>query len=249
MSGNRTTHPGDDGSMDLGFGPDPARHTMEQRPDPGGHVTLTQEQFEQLLGSVQESRAELDYARAAGVAPQAAPQQQADPLVEMFNQLPDAARDPEGFKRGLQGVLGAAMEMGVARASQVQTQMTEQTNIYDEAWQLLQQEYPDIAAHPEIVQMATTREMEALRAKGLDPLAVFTNNMGEAVKAIADRSLGTIQRVRGYSDGEDPDVDAPERTDMLTGGSGYRPRPQARSAPSGGLVTEIQKIQREMGIY
>lgn len=246
MSGNRNIHPGDDGSMDLGFGPDPDRQAPSVRSDTST-VTLSQEQFERLLGSVQQSRAELDYASAVGDAPVPTA---VDPLEQMLTQLPDASRDPEGFKRGLYNVLGTAMEVGVQRATQATSQVQEQTNVYDQAWDLMQSEYPEVAEHKEIVQMATTREMEELRKRGLEPTNVFMHNMPEAVKAIADRALATIQRVRGYSDGSDADVDAQgDRTEMLTGGSGYRPRPAAKTAPSGGLVTEIQKIQRELGIY
>jgi hypothetical protein len=250
MSGNRTSHPGEDGSMDLGFGPDPIRPSV--RPDPQGHVTLTQEQFEQLLGSVQESRAELDYARALGNLPQAPVQQQTvDPLEAMLSDLPSPATDPDGFRKGLADVLRAGREDIVQRAGAAVTQQSEQVNVFDQAWNLMQEQFPDVASQPEIVQMATTREMDDLRRRGLDPMRVLESNMEEAVAAIANRAMGTINRVRGLpEDAEDAAGEVSDRSDILTGGSGYRPKPAARAAvPGSSLVSEIQKIQREMGIY
>jgi len=217
--------------------------------DHDGPVTLSREQFEQLLGSVQQSRAELDYAQALGQPQQQAQQQAQDPLDVTLANLPSPAADPDGFRQGLAQLLGAAREDIVTRATASASQANEQVSVFDQAWGLMQQQYPEAAAHPDLVQMATAREMDALRARGLDPMTVLSSNMEEAVGQIAERTMSTINRVRGLPADEDDGGETTRRTEMLSGGSGYRPRPAARQAPSGGLVTEIQKLQREMGIY
>jgi hypothetical protein len=236
-------HLGSDGSMDLGFGADPSRPS---EPAAGGTVTLTQEQFDSLISRVNVAQ-ENDYASQFGeVVEPAQPQYEPAQLDQLMASLPDPARDPAGFKQGLSQ---AAVQLRQETIQAVQNQ-TAQVNLIDEAWRLMQQEYPDVAAYPELVELATTRERQALAQRGIDFRQVLAGNMEGAVSAVAQRAQASIARIRGIEgDGSEADIG---RADVLQGGNLRAPvRPGQRQAAeqSGGLVDELKKIQRELGIY
>ncbi len=249
MPRNDFNHPGSDGSMDLGFGPDPQRASPDNR-DQGsgtGSVTLSSEQFEALMSRVSGAQ-ERDYADALGEVVQLEPQAQSGRAPFDLSSLPDAARDPEGFRTGLGTLLSNARDELAQFATQQAAGHVQQTSIMDQAWEMMQRDYADAAAHPELVQMAATREMEALRARGLDPMAVIAQNPEGYVESVAARAMSTINRVRGFSE-QSAEDGGNDRTDMIQGGS-PRPGPAKQPAPRGSnLVDELKTIQRELGIY
>ncbi len=252
MPRNDFNHPGTDGSMDLGFGPDPQRGSPDNR-DQGtgtGNVTLSAEQFEALMNRVHGSQ-ERDYADALGV-PVQLEQQAPDPQSYLpdLSQLPDAARDPDGFRNGLAQLLGAAREELVHVAQSSAQSHVQQTSVLDDAWNMLRENYPDAGAHPDLVQMAASREMEALRQRGLDPMLVISQNPSGFVDTVAGRTMSTINRVRGLSDQEASDADSNfDRTEMISGGSPRPGAPRQPAAKVSNLTDELKTIQRELGIY
>jgi hypothetical protein len=236
-------HLGSDGSMDLGFGPDPNRPT---EPAAGGTVTLSQEQFDALISRVNVAQ-ENDYAAQFGeVIEQSQPQYEPVRLDQLMANLPDPARDPDGFKQGL-GQAAAQLQQQTIQAVQNQNAAT---NLIDEAWRLMQQEYPEVAAYPELVELATTRERQALAQRGIDFRQVLAGNMEGAVAAVAQRAEASINRIRGIEgDGSGADIG---RADVLPGGNLRAPTRPGQRQPTdqtGGLIDELKKIQHELGIY
>lgn len=229
--------------MDLGFGPDPVKPEEAPLPVPG-NVTLSQEQFQELLTSLGKQRQTEDYAAAITGQPFV---QQGLPPVDL-SQLPDPRVDYEGFRNGLGQMLTGARAELIEHSRQVAVQVQERTSLVDQAWTLMQERYPDISVHSEIVQMAAQREMDDLRARGIDPIAVLSNNMDGAIEQIANRAGATIGRIRGLQSGDDDG--SADRTDVLDGGS---PAPRRSGSQRGSVPTsfvdDLKKMQRELGIY
>lgn len=244
-------HPGLDGSMDLGFGPDPQRANPDNldQGSASGSVTLSQEQFDALLQRLHGSQ-ERDYADALGEQVQFDQQPQALPPLVDLSQLPNPQQDPQGFTRGLNEVLNQAGGQLMASARQAAVEQQNQASVLDTAWSMFQENYPEAAEHNELIQLAASREMDALRARGLDPMAVLANNMEGFVDTVAQRTMASINRIRGVSADEADEADN-ARGEVLAGGTPRPSRPNAgreQGKPSN-LVDELKSIQRAMGIY
>lgn len=228
-------------SMDLGFGPDPEpRGRDNQEPaTPAGQIVMSQEQFQQLLSTLGAQRQQMDYAEVISG-------QESEGLPEIdFSQLPDPRTDFEAFQQAFAAHQAHREQLLLGTVqSQISTAQQQQEMVND-AWAMMREKYPELADQNELVQMASTREQEALRARGLDPMAVLAQNMEGAVDAIATRAMASLNRIRGIR--EDAGDDA-GRTEMVSGGS-PRPRQPAPKEQPGSFVDELKKAQRELGIY
>lgn len=256
MSGDRNIHPGADGSMDLGFGPDPERTAADYAPSrsSGSSVTLTQEQFDALLSRAAPQEPAYDYAAAMGepVYQQAPAEPQLDPIVNMIQSLPDPSRDFDGFKRGLGQVLADGRSMILQEAQGSAQTVSNVNRGFDDAWADFQKRYGDLAQYEDLVSDASSREMAELRQRGFDPNAVVLNNTEGFVDAVATRVANTVARVRGLEgqgDGDNPEDYT--RTEMIGGGNPGRRLPERTRQNEGptSLVEDLKKVQRELGIY
>jgi len=246
-------HPGMDGSMDLGFGPDPQRASFdnsEQR-DGAGNVTLSADQFEALMNRVSGAQ-ERDYASQLGDVVQLEQQElpQAGNLPLDLSSLPNPAHDPDGFRQGLEGLLGNARQELISVAQNSAQSHVRQTSVLDDAWNLMKENYAEVAEHTDLVQLAATREMESLRQRGLDPMQVIAHNPSGYVDSVARRAQLTINKVRGLSETEsDEHESGVDRTDLLSGGGPRPGMPKPAAAKTSNLVDELKVLQRELGIY
>jgi hypothetical protein len=218
-------------NMDLGFAPDPPKPVEPQAP--AATVTLTQEQFDQLLARIGQQQQTADYAAAlTGAAP--------EPVKVDLSELPDPAADPSAFRSSLEDVFEQSVERARSDAAeQAQAQMAmqmEQERLADTAWEMIKRDYPDVAARPKAVQHEVRDQMEALNAQGLNPYVMLQRDMEGSVKTIVENVRATL----GLR--EDPD-----RTDVL--GAGGLRRAAADTPVTTSLIQELQKIQAAEKIY
>jgi hypothetical protein len=239
-------HPGQDGSMDLGFAPDPQRRTPDNSGQATGTVTLSQEQFDAMLSRIAGSQ-ERDYADAMGSIVQAPVEQPTARNLVDLSQLPDPRADPDGFKSGLTDVLNQAGNQLLEATAQRTQQVQSASDVLNSTWELLKNNYSDVAEHTDLVELAATREMNSLRQRGIDPMIVMAQNPESFVDAVAGRAQVSINRIRGVA--EDADGDSDRSTEILAGGSPRPGKPQPAAAKQSNLVDELKSIQREMGIY
>lgn len=236
---SETRHPGFDGSMDLGFGPDPSPPAAPQTP---GTVTLTQEQFQAMLDRINRSQ-EADYVQALG-------EEIPEPLTaeQLMEQIPDPRQDPDGFRRNLAGMLVNAREELGNIAATTATNEAARSNILDQAWNAIREGYPEVAEHPDLVELATSRERAAMASRNQDIMVAMTQNLDGVVERIASRASASLRNIRGQSGQDDGTPDEP---DILRSGNFSRPRPAQREqapAPTS-LVDELKAIQSKLGIY
>jgi hypothetical protein len=239
---NQVNHPGADGSMDLNL-PQPPRQPAQPGPQSGGTITLTQEQFQQMLDKIQGHQ-EQDYASQFGEEVEQPPVVTVEQVLE---QLPDHQTDPKGFRTGLATILAGAREEIVNEAVAINQQRQQQVNVMDEAWAVMQRDYPNLAEHPDLVELATTRERMDLARRGVDITVALSQNLDGVVEQIARRAQTSLNNIRGAGDGEPGEEPDPG---ILQPGNFTRPQPGKTAEPKPmGLVDQLREIQTKMGIY
>lgn len=201
-----------------------------------------QRQNRDLLQAVFAGRSTQDVARNAPV--------EEKPVEISYEGLPDPIMDREGFLKGVAERTAKAVNEAkdrVARSvmAQQQAELQGRANL-DSAWEMMQEEYPEIAKHRKVVEMAAIDVVNDLRAQRIDPAAYMSANMAEFVSAVAEHADEIVTSIRGKAEPED---DA-GRTAVLGGmAGGTRRGTQKPAEQPGNFVEEIKKIQREMRIY
>lgn len=222
---------------------------------------VTVEQFAALqaqLNSLGETNRLLTTQLLTG-RPSTADQRQSatSPEVSLdVNGLPDPSQDRDGFLRGLAERLGKTVtqvqESAVQRATAAATAAAGQHDSVNRAWARLQQKYPDLADHTDIVQLAAGQFSNEMQAKGLDPQAALAGDMEAFVDSVASRATRTINKIKGLTDDGQPAsrLDDNGRADVHGGTGSGTTRGTSKAADKPARFTdELKKIQQEMRLY
>lgn len=169
-----------------------------------------------------------------------------------LNGLPDPRDDLEGYHKGLAERLGKTVQ-DVERhvtdrfTTQARTQ-SEVDGLWNTAWERFSGTHEDLAAFPELVQIASSQVMDELSQRSVDPMTLLRTNMDDMVGRVAEKTKALVERVRGTVE---PDDDGRSgRTRVMDGSASRRgaKAPAAKPADDS-WVKSIQKMQSEMGIY
>lgn len=219
-------------------------------------VTFTKEQWDQMQANWAAERQRNTEMFAQIFQGRQAPGERMGPTAPTpqidFTGLPHPADDPEGFQKGLGERLGQTMadvERHVASKFQQQFQQEQEANgLWDNAWKRFQEKYEDLAAFPELAQLATSQTLAELGQRQVDPMVLLRTDTEGMVDRVAEKAKALVDRIRGQQEADNRDDTG--RTRMLDGAAPKRGRPPARE-PSNpdDLIANIKKMQSEMRIY
>lgn len=223
-------------------------------------VTLTRAEFDKMIDAQnsERKRSEDMWKHMLQTGPQARSEQLA-PAAPQFevdlNGLPDPSVDVEGYHKGLGERLGKTykdmVQQAIKEAGDVRNSEQSQANLMDTAWKRLAENNSEVAAHPEIVEIAANKYFAGLRQQGLDPMRALSLDMDGVIAEVAASASGIINGIRG-DDAPDPNRDS-GRTTMLSGNGSARSRAKAKATENveqpGDFLAELKKLQREQRLY
>lgn len=176
-----------------------------------------------------------------------------DPVNIDINGLPDPRVDTDGFFKGLAErmgkTIGQVRDQATNVATQAATQAAQREALFNNAWQTMQERYPDFKQYPELVETGVSRMLQEFARDGIDPVAALATDMDGVIEQVAAKVNATVSKIKGFQDGDEPDEETSGRTRMVDGRS---PRTRTRgrdddSAPD--FVSQLKEAQRKMNIF
>ena len=181
------------------------------------------------------------------------------PAAVTFADLPDAVQNPSEFNRVLGERLQQAFQASSQQSASAQAQLMDQqarANAINGVWSTIQSRHPDLAARAALVQGAAAVEFGALRAQGIDPVAIAQGNPESLVGRIVQRmqqELGMptgqptqpagypMQQPMGY-----PMQGAARTAGIATASTTMPTAPAAPQAT--GFIEQLRKAQLDSGL-
>lgn len=230
-------------------------------PQPGSgaddRIVLTREQFDELIRSNAEEAERNRQIMSQLLHPQpvvaAAPQL---PDVSLnIDGLPDPAYDRDGFLKGLSGRLSDTVKqvqerVTAAATSTVQQAQTTQARL-DEAWAMIQREYPETAEFPDLVDAMARRWADGQRSRGVDPMQLLARDTAAVAHEVGAYVADQLHLIRGEGDqgGQPAQPQPATRTAGIPGGRPRGGAPRQNDAPPRTLVDDLKDFQSRARIY
>lgn len=187
-----------------------------------------------------------------------------------FSGLPDPVTAPEEYQKEVAKRISAQIraqqeQENAARAAQQDAQASRDAQV-NALWSDFEEKYPDLAAHRDIVEVVAVSVANKAKAKGIDVqryMFAASDQYIEDVAAEMKKKYGKALEVMGkgeegdeHQDGDDGSTMSEAlmaaRTRGISGGlptSGKATKGAGdEPAPRDDLISDLQKVQRSMGI-
>ena len=172
--------------------------------------------------------------------------------------LPDPVTEPEKYAKALNERIAAAVKDGVkgmaAQERAASASTTDRDAKVGKMWDAFAGEYPDIAKHQEIVEIAATKVARRAQELGVDLDRYMFTGRKQFFKDVANEVKTTYGKFleddpeKGDGDG---DEEGPDRTEGIFGG--LVPAGKGRKGPSeeesGDMVKDIHELQKKSGFF
>jgi hypothetical protein len=187
------------------------------------------------------------------------------PKVDLSG-LPDPLVDPKGYEKGLNDRLEAAISGQIAQITSAQQAQTAEKTAGDgrvaALWEDFGEKYADLAAHPEIIEVAATKVVTRAQKKGLDvnrymfgPGSSFLDDVAKEMKTRYGKLLDVDEGegdadAQGGEEGGDEDPSA-GRTDGMFGGAvpGAKPDDGGSKQKPGDMLDDLKAFQKMSGMF
>lgn len=218
-------------------------------PDQGEKLDALFKELEAMKRQNQDLRK--DVLRLSLIGPAEEDREPAIPEVDMSD-LPDMYQDPEGFKQGYASRVAAA-----ARANP--GPQRRERNV-DELWNQFRSSYPEVAANPEMVEVAVKKAMSKGEAKGYDMQRYMFGHPEMFFEDIIDEHNRIFGGAHSKAEGKEAPSEkgkkeeaAQEEAEMAWGIFGaYQPAgkagAEAEGEALGSVSSDLKSLQRAAGI-
>jgi hypothetical protein len=226
-----------------------------------------------LVGQLEEQKAQLERLQTmnmqllsgAGGA-LSTPEAPQMPKVDLSG-LPDIAEDPEGYTKGLNERLGAAIEKGISTMAEHQGKVASaeraQSDRTTGLWDQFTEQYPDLEGQEDFVEVAAGRVARRAQRRGLNVDTYMfrtTDQFLSDVEAETRKIMGPLAEKEGDEKEGKGDKDthvtpeeiAASRTGGIFGGTAGQTEMgsgKGADSPKGGLLDDLTTIQRKSGFY
>lgn len=194
-------------------------------------------------------------------APAPVPGPQLPKLELNLDGLPDPAQDAPGFLKGLSQRMGTVITQAQINAAAIATAQANasvaRNTAADDAWDLMKEKHPEIAASKHLVAAATQEYIESLGKRGINAQAFLESDTEQFVEDVATGARKMVERVKGLGENNDGDgepadsLDDAGRTQGIPGGGAQGTGRGGKKAPAKpALFTdEIKAAQKELGMF